>query len=122
MSANTRLRYGYRDASNYKQVGEEVFPGTVTDEDLARLVEHLDDGCWFIAEQVGLPDLRELWPSEVDDDHIWHELDPTEDIEPTDDAPTRSETVGEFVDRFVATVWDVDAAVERLEQRRGEGR
>ena len=113
---NTRLTYRYRDASNYKQTHAVVFAGRITDDQLRRLAEHLDEASYFIAEQVGLPNLRERWESHYDDDHVWHELDLPDDVEYTDAQPTDPRAVSDFVDAFVATEWDETAAIEQFER------
>lgn len=113
---NTRLTYQYRDASNYKQSDSVVFSGRIIDEQLRRLAAHLDEGTYFIAEQVALPNLRERWDTHYDDDHVWHELVPDDDIEYTEAAPTDPRPVADFVDAFVATDWDETAAIDQLER------
>jgi hypothetical protein len=113
---NTRLTYQYRDASNFKETHAVVFAGRITDDQLRRLAEHLDDVVHFIAEQVGLPNLRDRWESHYDDDHVWHELVLPGHVEYTDAPPTDPRTVSDFVDVFVATEWDEAAAIDQLEQ------
>lgn len=73
---NVLLTYLYRDAGNYKYWGEVVFSNR-DDTDPATLEaeaqRHLIDGNWFVAEDVGLPDLRtDSWDEELD--HDWHEF------------------------------------------------
>lgn len=109
---NTRFEYMYRDASNYKQTLNLVFEGELTDAEREAFFAHLDDGEYFIAEQVGLPNLREDWESHYEDDHIWHEF---VEWEPTE-APATSEDVHSFVARFIATTWDEQAAVAKLQE------
>lgn len=75
---NLRLRYLYRDASNYKNWGELIFANP--DRLLARAVEKslknalLGDGL-FIAHQIRVPDvfLAPRYPV-TPDDHCFHEF------------------------------------------------
>lgn len=70
------FEYLYRDASNYKAFGVLLLEGKASNSHRAKIIEVLDGGEFFIAEQVGVPTLyEELWkfsngPS--DDDHVWH--------------------------------------------------
>jgi hypothetical protein len=107
----------YRDASNYKQVGRVVFGGTISADEKGRLIAHLDEGHYFIAEQVGLENLRERWETHhVEDDHIWHEIDePATDIAIVDEPPTEEVDIHLWVEIFCATEWDEAAAGERLD-------
>ncbi len=115
---NTRLDYLYRDASNYKQTSSVVFTGTLSAADRERFVAALDRGEWFIAEQVGLVNLRERWASPSEDDHIWHE---SAGLWPTDEPADDGRSIVEFVDEVERTTWDEPAAVARLEVwQRGE--
>ena len=68
-SANTRITYCYRDASNYKFWGEFVVEGQLN---RSQLEPYLFDGGWFVPEKVGLKHLlTEAWS---EDDHLLHEL------------------------------------------------
>ncbi len=76
---NVRFRYLYRDASNWKAFGEVVFGGHPTlpvweAESLIR--QACEDGCYFIAGQVGIAEVF-LWLAwDLDqDDHCWHEFE-----------------------------------------------
>lgn len=74
----TVFEYLYRDASNYKSHGQVYLSGRLSDADRALIVSKLQDGEYFIAEQVGIPSLRqslyELSDGPTDDDHAWHEF------------------------------------------------
>lgn len=111
---NTRFDYMYRDASNYKKTAYVVFAGEISEEEKRKLAEHLDEGTYFIPEQVGLPNPRDEWWSHYDDDHVWNELDPENDIGLTDQPPsTEGRDVHAFVAEFLSVEWDVTAAVEQ---------
>jgi hypothetical protein len=112
-TANTRVEYVYRDASNYTQYGHEVFAGAITDEQRSRILGALDDGFHFLAEQVGLPPLYEQWPTHYPDDDPWHELS---SLDLVGDPPTRDESIAAFTARFDGIVWDEPAALRRLEE------
>jgi hypothetical protein len=73
---NCVFEYLYRDASNYKAFGVLLLNGTVSRSHRAKIVEVLDGGEFFVAEQVGVPTLyEELWKfsnGPTEDDHVWH--------------------------------------------------
>ena len=96
MTFNTRVRYLYRDGSNYKQWSSVGFAGACDAAMRERLVAALDGGALFIARQIGLPELFFDDGVLYADDHCWHELS---DVEATrnavDDALAR--TIDEFV-------------------------
>lgn len=118
MPTNTRFTYLYRDADNYKNFGAVVFAGIIDSELRRRFERALDGGEYFIAEQLGVPEVflwdpdapdydiddEHTWPEELGagkykinaSDHCWHEFD---DFELTADAPTdvRRRTIGVFV-------------------------
>lgn len=114
--ANTRFSYLYRDASNYKNHGDVVFSGEFTPELEEKLTSVLNDGEYFIAHQVGIPEVF-LWDKDLEydeypvelvgtarykideeDDHVWHEFD---GLSLTDAAPTDPRTIEEFIDEVV---------------------
>jgi len=111
---HTRFEYMYRDGSNYKQYGLAVFAGAITDAERATIRSALERGEYFLAEQVGLPNLREKWETHFEDDHIWHEL---VDITVVDGPgkPSVEETIHAFADRFAGIEWDVALASATLQ-------
>lgn len=72
------FEYQYRDASNYKVWGEILLSGAPSQDDIVALRAHLEDGEYFVAEQVGIPALyEELWDlsgGPTSDDHALHEF------------------------------------------------
>jgi len=103
---NSKIYYMYRDAGNFKQHEEVVVAGTVTKE---QLLEHCDEGEWFLPEQVGLCALQERMCSDLCDlDHAWHELC---DVTPTEEEPTVSVPADELLERFKEP-WDLEAEME----------
>lgn len=70
------FEYFYRDASNYKSWGSLLLCGRVTSAETEILRSQFDAGCYFIAEQLGIPPLySELWAfsnGPTVDDHVWH--------------------------------------------------
>lgn len=114
----TKIGYMYRDASNYKQYREVVFPGVITDAEHRMIVANLDDHSnaqefgFFLPEQVGLPVLYQAWGTGHDDDHPWHELLLIEVR--TDRTATETETIGEFAKRFDNITWDETTATEQV--------
>lgn len=74
----TVFEYLYRDADNYKSFGSVALEGSVSAERWASALGRLEDGTYFIAEQIGLPPLYDelyRWSAGVptDADHCWHE-------------------------------------------------
>lgn len=70
---NTRISYLYRDASNYKTHNEIIVSGVFTMNEITEILSCLDDGCYFIPEQVDFP--VERFGSVTEDDHCWCELE-----------------------------------------------
>ena len=74
MMTNIRFVYMYRDASNYKQHGEVIFPNEslLSIEEIDQKIHSfLSDGLFFIARQV---QVEERFFDVVNgDDHPWHE-------------------------------------------------
>ncbi|WP_033074561.1 hypothetical protein [Sphingopyxis sp. MWB1] len=74
----TLFEYLYRDADNHKAFGQVALAGRASPETWHRAFQKLDDGRYFIAEQLGLPSLcgrlyRWDQASPTDADHCWHE-------------------------------------------------
>jgi len=105
--------YLYRDEDNYKERGDVVFAGELSEGDYARLMAAAEGGEHFVAGQVGLPALQpspgKKW------DHGYHELDENEPEE-TDDEPTDPRAWDEFLADFeaMADKWDPVAECKRL--------
>ena len=51
------LNYMYCDASNYKAFGSIWLTGTLTGGERMELVRYLENGEFFVAEQIGVPPL-----------------------------------------------------------------
>jgi len=70
------FEYQYRDGGNFKSCDFIVLDGQITDTMIERLTSCLIDGMWFMANQVGLPDLFEgvqKW-GHSSLDVSWHEF------------------------------------------------
>jgi hypothetical protein len=110
---NTRINYLYRDASNWKSWGDVIFPGRMTKSLYARLQAALSEEKYFIASQVGIPEVF-LWDENAEydrdnppsnlkagdymlsvDDHCWHEFS---DYELVEFKPNDSRTIQQFVE------------------------
>ncbi len=65
----TKITYMYRDASNYKFIGEFIVAGQL---DFDRLIQHLYDQEYFVPETVGLPHLLNKPMNQ--DDHYLHTI------------------------------------------------
>ena len=72
---NTKIHLMYRDADNYKAMCSVVLPGAITQEQHQKVSQHLSDGIFVIAEEVGLPDPAEKFAQRYDypteSDHVW---------------------------------------------------
>lgn len=102
----------YRDGSNYKQYGREVFPGALTEEQVATIwVNTADDDFHILPAQVDLPVVAENFESHYSDDHPWHEL---LSIEPTDAHTTMTTPVADWFELWVDIEWDEATADARL--------
>ena len=100
------FEYMYRDGANYKTRGEVLIEGELSEGQKDEIIDKLDGGESFIAEQVGITSLR---PEEIgEDDHCWHEFVGFSNIT-AEEAAFRSVdyTVEEFVTAFQKVeFWD----------------
>lgn len=115
-----RFEYMYRDASNYKELAEVIFAGSLAGDDGARLRAAAEGGEGFVASQVGLEPLQPRMVSFPSiDDHGYSELPewyvPEEVSEA--DGITDPREWGEFLAAFEregAAGWDPVAECELL--------
>jgi hypothetical protein len=118
---NLVFNYSYRDADNYKRTGLVIFKGTPeyfghlnNPEFLSEIQKHLSDGEYFVANQIGIPEIflwnpnakydpddPELNPEDYKDgylitesDHCFHEFN---GLEETEEKPTDFRTPGQFL-------------------------
>jgi hypothetical protein len=125
---NTRVAYLY-DASGYKKwsaddFGDIVLAGTLTDSEIAEIRSIMDGSEFFIASEVGLPDLQQQIAGAGDwDDSIDHAFSMAGDDFLADTAgaattTTVTRTVADLLTRFRAVGnwqnWDVQAAYVRF--------
>lgn len=97
---NIKLSYMYRCYGNYKNHGNVILSnpeGLTIDDIKAQLDKKLLDGQWFYASRWHLPGLHF---KDYDDelDHPFHAL---KDVEYTDEAVTREETIKEFIREII---------------------
>ena len=91
-----KLLLTYRDADNYKVHNECVVQGTISAEQIAVILECLDEGEYFIPHLVGLPEKRfDTFDPQVD--HPYFELSEDSFAETME-----SETVEVQVDELVS--------------------
>lgn len=96
---NTQINYLYRDGANHKKPGHVVLAGLPAiglKAFEAALKEVLDDGEYFIADQIKVPEVF-LWAGGYklnEDDHSWHVFS---DAEETADKATDERTPEEFL-------------------------
>jgi hypothetical protein len=92
---NTALHYIHRDGSNYKNSGRSVFSGEITTNLQRAFRAALDEGRYFIADQVDVPELFFTFGDDsVEDDHCWHEFSA---FVVTHHEQTDSRTIQQFV-------------------------
>ena len=99
----------YRDASNYKRDGDVALAGAITEEQREAITGSLQEGVYFIPEQLGWSHLGYGFPSfpAYEDDHCFHEIIEFEVVE-TDEITVM--TVDEAVSAFTTigpAGWDV---------------
>lgn len=74
----TLFNYLYRDASNYKAWGALALNGEVAEERWQTALDRLEDGVFFVAEQLDVPPLYHAlykWSGgPTSADHCWHEF------------------------------------------------
>ena len=113
---NTKIRYLYRDASNYKVENECVVTGTFTPEQIAQIMDCCDLGEYFIPSQVGLPEQR-FDRYDPEEDHCWFEL--SEDgFEETARPATVGISAQQLVENFAAAkeLWNDTAFQEQMNE------
>jgi hypothetical protein len=89
---NIKFNYLYRDASNYKQFGFQIFsnPDNLSLPEIeTRIRATLIDGEFFDPVKWGVPRLHfDGWDPEVD--HEWNEF---EGVEETEETPTNEKSI-----------------------------
>ncbi|MCL4273168.1 MAG: hypothetical protein KJZ77_04795 [Anaerolineales bacterium] len=125
MTADPAIRfvYLYRDASNYKQHGEVIFPNEIplTVEEVDKQIRSfLSDGLFFIARQVGVEE--RFFDVVNKDDHPWHEYVSVEaTTDPTfDPVPGQKRDIAQFLkelEQAHRAGWDEQQVREDLIQQ-----
>lgn len=101
---NTIFHYFYRDGSNYKIHSSVVLKGTFSEKEIEEIISFLDNGCYFIPEQVNLPATRfEEWDIQDDDDFFEY----SHFEETAAEAPNDTLTAQQLLENFRQTkgVW-----------------
>jgi len=129
---NTRITYEYRDGGSNRFWTDLVLGGEMTEEVWARIRAACGEGCRFIAEQVGLPEVFGFlpgdhiyapeycstgYPFDQDVDHCWHRFPDDDPWELTRESPTGALTVDELVnaiEQAAAVGWKVFDPAERF--------
>ena len=106
--AATLFNYLYRDAGNYKAWGTVSLDGEVAGERWQEALGKLEDGEFFVAEQLGVPPLYgalyELSGGPTPTDHCWHTF---VDIEVVNEAEPDALRWGD-AEAFVTSLLAVD--------------
>jgi hypothetical protein len=103
---NTRLSYRYVDKTNCRQFTSIIVAGTIT---WAQIAPYLVKQGSFIPGKVGLEDLQYRFAL-PGIDHAWHQIT-SEDVRPTEAAPTVAVTAEELADRFATSSWEVSGMI-----------
>lgn len=120
INMNTKITYQYRDAANYKTVGEAILKGDLNDRQVSSLLESLEPGAdsGFIPSQLKMPhlspvldDSQEAMKNAIDAeesrsradyirdfDHPYHEI---LEIEKTEAEPTVQISAQEFYEKAI---------------------
>lgn len=102
---NTCIQYLYRDSSNYKKLNQAVVSGCISNKQIDRIIDCLNESEFFIPRQVGLPEER--FEEITEDDGCWFEL-AKENFSHTNEMPTVDLSSDELVTNFVKAKgnWD----------------
>lgn len=102
---NTKLIINYRDAANYKKSSTHVLEGALTSAGLAQMTSTMEDGTFFVPQQVGLPSLTPTDDYDDDLDHSWHSLG---DASLTDEPADAGMSIGELLQAWATKgdEWD----------------
>ena len=95
---NTKIRYLYRDADNYKVFNECIVQGEISEEQVCKILDCCDMGEYFIPGQVGLPK-RKFDEYDAESDHCWFELN-RNGFEYTDQPADTSLTARQLAENF----------------------
>ncbi len=103
--ANIKLHYLYRDGGNNKRYNAVVFsnPENLTIPLVqAVLKQHMLEGEWFYADRWKLEDLHfPRWDRELD-----HDLHEIHELEETQEPPTDTRTLQEFLNNLPPARWE----------------
>lgn len=125
---NTEFHYGYVDGSNHKSWGREVLPGRFSVPDAKVIFALTSSGPGrrrtfeFVPGQVGLSDLQgqdaSMWIDGID--HAMHGIYSLKGTvaQPTFEAPSASDLVGEFVAVASTGGWDEEHKPAGYEEMR----
>ena len=97
--ANTKIRYLYRDGSNYKVHNSVIVSGIFYSDEIRTITSCLIDGEYFIPSQVGLPEKR--FDQITEDDVNWFELYTPYCFEETNELSNVELTTKELVQKFL---------------------
>jgi hypothetical protein len=98
---NIVFDYMYRDGSNYKQGGEVVFsnPDKLTVEEIeGRIKAAIDEETYFIAHQIGVPEV--FFDDLGEDDHSWHEFCGVRETRSRKNMDKKKRTIKELVEQM----------------------
>lgn len=108
--AYTVFEYLYRDASNFKAYGSILLRGDFSRDQHNELIQSLEGGDFFIAEQVRMPPLYDLLfqfdGGPTGQDHAWHSFDRLRRETAVPQGITAWGDVAELVDSFTRAAND----------------
>ena len=112
-TANTRITYQYRDASNWKDTNEVIFKGVITPEQIKMIEQSFlpdFEPSDFLPRQVGLRPLCPWTDSDNYDDDLDHMIHTLEFITIVDSPATDDQPVVDLANKFTAAIadgWDM---------------
>lgn len=108
----TRFDYRYRDSSNFKVNGYVFIQGILGEKDRKEIYDRMEDGEFFIAEQIDIPPLYaylyDFSNGQTTADHCWHEFIKFSDHDGPADGNRIWGSAQEFLWRFrLVEKWDL---------------
>lgn len=97
---NTKIEYMYRDANNYKKFTTVILEGELTPEEIQQILDCRNEGEFFIAQQIGLPENR-FDSYDPESDHPWMTLC-DDAFSLTEASPTMGVSAKEILSRFLS--------------------
>lgn len=119
-----RIELMYRDGDNHKAFDSVLLQGSINDSQIREIAHLCDEGCYVIANEIGLPSPAEKLMAEYGDseaDHVFTTLEQWEDRLPDpselhadEPEPRFGMSVDQLIERLRDARWDIAQEMERL--------